>query len=141
MSATLSGVDLSSAMIEKARERGVYDRLEVGELVEFLRKSPHSFDLIVATDVMIYVGELLPTFEAAMVALRPGGMLAFSAEAAKGDRFELVQRTRRYAHSKPYLQRMAEIFGLEERHFSQIVIRKELGQPVNGYLVVLRKPG
>ena len=38
--------------------------------------------------------------------LRPDGLLAFSVEAAGGDRYHL-QPTRRYAHSRPYLEHLA----------------------------------
>ncbi len=68
MARSLTGVDLSSAMIAKAAERGVYDRLAVGDMIEFLRSSPMGFDLLVSTDVLIYVGDLSPTFEAAVMA-------------------------------------------------------------------------
>ena len=79
------GVDLSPAMIEKARARGVYDRLEAGDLVEAMKKAPRSFDLLVAADVFIYVGDLAPTFEAAArqpPPRRPAGLLASRPAAA-----------------------------------------------------------
>jgi predicted TPR repeat methyltransferase len=82
----------------------------------------------------------MPTFEAAASALRPGGMLAFTVEAGTGDRYELEQKTRRYLHSKPYLQRLASMFGFEEEHFAEVVLRMNAGQPVNGFLVLLRLP-
>jgi predicted TPR repeat methyltransferase len=138
MAKVLAGVDLSAGMIEKARARGVYDRLEACDMVEALRKSPHGYDLLVCADVLIYLGDLSPTFEAALAALRPGGMFAFSVEASRGERYELVQRSRRFAHSKTYLQHLAGIYGFEEKHFAEIVVRKEMDQPVAGYLVILR---
>jgi predicted TPR repeat methyltransferase len=140
ISRTLTGVDLSSAMIEKARERGLYDRLEVGDLVESLRSTPAAYDLLVCADVLIYLGEAAPFFEAAAFALRPGGLLAFSVEACPGDRYELVPRSRRFTHSKPYIQRLAAIYGFTEKVFQTTVVRKELDQPVNGHLVVLSAP-
>ena len=36
----LTGVDLSAAMIAKARERGIYDRLAVGDAAAMLRREP-----------------------------------------------------------------------------------------------------
>src|SRR5256885_7102352 len=39
MASTLCGVDLSPAMIEKCKARGVYDRLELCELVQALRQT------------------------------------------------------------------------------------------------------
>jgi predicted TPR repeat methyltransferase len=137
MAATLHGVDLSPAMIEKARARGVYDELVVGDLVEALKARPRAFDLLTAADVMIYLGDLAPVMEAAATALRPGGLLAFSVEAGGGDRYYLQQPIRRYAHSKPYLEHVARIFGFEQRSFGPVMIRYEKKEPVAGYLVVL----
>jgi predicted TPR repeat methyltransferase len=141
LAAHLCGVDLSAAMIDKATALQVYDHLEVGELLDTLRKVPKSFDLLIAADVLIYTGDLGPTFEAAAGALRPGGLLAFSVEAGGGERYHLHQKTLRFTHAKSYLQRLAQIHGFAEESFDPIVIRVEGGQPVCGYLIVLRWPG
>ena len=138
MAKTLAGVDLSPAMLEQARQRNVYDRLEVGGLVEKMLEAPRQYDLLSAADVLIYLGDLAPTFEAAAGALHPGGLFVFTVEAGNCDRFQLDCESRRYAHSKPYLLHLARIFGFEPVHLSQIAIRKEREQPVEGHLVALR---
>lgn len=137
---TLAGVDLSPAMIEKTRERGIYDQLEVGELVASLRKASHAYDLLVAADVLIYIGDLSPVFEAARAALRPGGWFVYSVEAGGGDRY-LLQKNLRFLHAKSYLQRLGAMYGFEEKSFTTITVRAEADQPVPGYLVVLELPG
>ena len=134
---SLVGVDLAPAMIEKSRSRGVYDYLENLDLVEFLCKTDRQFDLLVAADVLIYVGDLLPAFQVAPRVLRPGGGLIFSVEAAGGDRFQL-QPTHRFAHSRPYLERVASICGFKLELCNSIIIREEAGKPVQGFLAVMR---
>ncbi|HWE03707.1 MAG TPA: tetratricopeptide repeat protein [Tepidisphaeraceae bacterium] len=141
MANTLAGVDLSAGMIEKARARGVYDRLELGNLIELLRQKPRGYDLLSAADVLIYLGDLSTTFEAAAQALRPGGLFVFSVEAFDGNRYELAKNSRRYKHSKPYLEHIASIYGFEETRFTAITLRKESTQPVPGYLIALRLQG
>lgn len=136
--AMLAGVDLAPGMIAKATERGVYDRLEVGELVETMRKNPRSYDLLVAADVLIYIGDLGPAFEAAAGALRPGGLFAFSVEAGVGERYLLNKKTRRFTHAKGHLQHLAAIHGFSEECFRDIIGRYEKEQPVASYLVILR---
>jgi predicted TPR repeat methyltransferase len=135
----LHGVDLSAAMIEKSRERGVYDELTCGDMLDVLRdrSDRERYDLIAAADVFIYIGDLTPVFEAAADALRPGGLLAFSVEAGGGDRYHL-QATRRYAHSRPYLEHLARIFGFSIERFDTIAVRTEAGKPLPGYLVMMR---
>jgi len=140
MAATLAGVDLSAGMIEKARERGVYDILETGELVAMLRQTPpESFDLLTAADVLIYIGDLSPAMEAAYRALRPGGMLVFSVEAGEAERFHLQRKTLRYTHSAAYLRHVATIHGFAVESLEKVVARMENAQGVESYLVVLRK--
>ena len=61
----LTGVDLAPAMIERARKRGVYDALIVGEATAALMRQPlAAFDLIVAADSLVYVGDLATIFSA-----------------------------------------------------------------------------
>src|SRR5205823_1798095 len=55
LAATLTGVDLSPGMIDKARRRGVYDRLDLEDLVTALRRAPGAVDLLLAADVLVYV--------------------------------------------------------------------------------------
>jgi predicted TPR repeat methyltransferase len=138
--ASLVGVDLSAGMVEKARERGVYDHLHVGDLVEFLQHSPARFDLLHAADVLLYLGDLQPTFEAAVACLRPGGYFAFTVEATGGNRFELLTKTRRYRHSQAYLQKLADMFGFDQLRLDTVTLRLESQQPVQGYLAILRLP-
>jgi predicted TPR repeat methyltransferase len=141
----LHGVDLSAAMIEKSRARGVYDELTCGDMLNVLRDCappgrPPRYDLIAAADVLIYTGDLVPLFEAAADALRPGGLLAFSVEAGGGDRYHL-QETRRYAHSRPYLEHLARILGFTVERLESITVRMEAARPVPGYLVLMRASG
>ena len=136
----VTGVDLSPAMVEKARERGAYDRLEAKDILDALRGSPQRWDLLVAADVLMYLGDLAPVFEAAVAALRPGGRFAFTVEAGEGDRYQLGKQTHRFAHSKPYVDHLSRIFGFETETLEEITVRKEAGQPVRGLLAMLRLP-
>jgi predicted TPR repeat methyltransferase len=49
----LTGVDLSAAMLARAKEKSVYDALVEGELTEYLRDSREAFDLIVSADTLV----------------------------------------------------------------------------------------
>lgn len=140
ISRRLVGVDLSPAMIDKARERNIYDRLEVGDLLDWLGRDPGQWDLLVTTDVLIYVGDLAPIFEAAVAALRPDGLFAFSVEAGTGDRFQFNKNIQRFTHSAAYLHHLAKIFGFVEARFEEITLRKEASRDVPGMLMVLRLP-
>jgi len=55
----LVGVDLSAKMLAKARDRNLYRRLEQQDLLSMMKHEPaSSYDLIVAADVFVYLGNL-----------------------------------------------------------------------------------
>lgn len=135
----LHGIDLSSRMIEKARERNLYDALDVGDITASLRSKTAAWDLAIAADVFVYLGDLRDVFTACAAALKPGGMLAFSVEASdEGDAFVLRQ-TGRYAHSRRYIHSLATAAGLSEVGYRAAVLRRESGQDVQGHLYLLRR--
>lgn len=138
----LVGVDLSSRMLALAKQRGVYDELHEGELTAFIASRPAAFDIIVMADVLCYFGRLEPALRAAHDALLSGGLLCFSVESltevAPGESFKLRQHGR-YAHARPYLERVMTEAGFEPPGIDTVVLRQELGQPVNGYLVSGRR--
>lgn len=135
----LVGIDLSPKMIDKARERAIYDELVVGDLLDYLAKlESNSFDLATSADVFVYIGNLAPIFEHCQRFLRPHGLLAFSVEALSDESrdFELTV-TGRYRQSRAYIGKLSQRFGFSEVRFAPICVRKEEGQSVNGYLYLL----
>jgi predicted TPR repeat methyltransferase len=137
---TLSGVDLSPQMVEIAQQTGMYDRVAVGDVTEGLRACrASSLDLIVAGDVLIYVGALEALFAAAAAALRPGGRLAFTVEAQDEPGYAL-RRTHRYTHSLAYVESTASATGLAKVDAQHVTLRINERQPVLGWAVLLGKP-
>jgi predicted TPR repeat methyltransferase len=136
----LVGVDLSPKMIEKSRERGIYDELLVSDVIETLSAPGVSYDLIVAADVFIYVGDLSAVFDACKTALRPKGLFAFSLEATEESEPFVLLPSARYAHSTGYIRGLSEVNGLKELRCEQIPIRREADAYINGHLFVLTRP-
>jgi predicted TPR repeat methyltransferase len=134
---TLTGVDISSKMIKVARQRQIYDHLACGELIEFLRTQPKAFDLAVAADVFVYIGDLSGVFKGVRAALRDGGFFGFSVEAGEQEDF-MLRATRRYAHSTAYLRRLADDHGFVLETIESHVIRQQDGVDVVGNLAMLR---
>jgi predicted TPR repeat methyltransferase len=135
----LKGVDLSPGMLAKARERNTYDELAEQDLIVGLGTASDAHDLVLAADVFVYVGELRQVFEATARALRPGGLFAFSLEAEEGCDDFVLRPTGRYAHSIDYARTLADDTGLQEMRLEKTVLRKDKGQPIEGYVVVLQK--
>ena len=133
---TLTGVDISEGMLERARQREVYDLLIREELTKFLHARRASFDLLIAADVFIYVGDLEAIFEGARRALRQGGQFAFSVETHEGAGF-VLRPSRRYAHALSYLRECAAKHQLVENRVQPIALRHEFGHVIAGMIVVL----
>lgn len=139
LAARLDGVDLSPAMIEKARARAIYDHLTVTDLETALSMPGIEYDLILAADTLVYLGDLKPVFDAAPARLAADGYVLFTVEKADGDGFELGPK-RRWRHSEAYLRRLAESSGLAVVGLLAAAPRNEANQPVEGFAVALTRP-
>ncbi len=138
----LTGVDLSARMVERARARGGYDELVVGELTDFLRARKEVYDLIVSADTLVYFGDLDTVCSAAGDALCPGGWFVFTVERSPSPvevpGFNL-EPSGRYSHAEPYVRRVLAQAGMAVERLDEVVLRLEAGQPVAGLLVACRK--
>jgi predicted TPR repeat methyltransferase len=130
------GVDLSPNMLAVARKREIYDELVCSDLAQFMAGKDGQYDLIICTDVFIYVGALEKVFESARQTLRPGGLFAFSLERSE-DQDMVLRPSRRYAHSLRYIGGLASAHGFETISVEPSVIRQEGGIDLDGFLVVL----
>jgi predicted TPR repeat methyltransferase len=134
---TLLGVDLSPEMLERARRRGLYDRLEAAELTAFLAGHPAAFDLIVAADVLCYFGALAPVLAAAAAALRPDGRLLFTVEHDPDPAAApfTLQANGRYRHAAATVRTALAAAGLAPGAITAVTLRRENGREVPGLLV------
>lgn len=130
------GVDLSPKMVEAAAAKKVYDELVVAEIVTFLEQNQEPFDLIVAADVLIYVGELDRIFATLARGLARNGRILFSTEQMAGQGYQLRQ-SGRYAHSFSYILAMAARHGFRVLSTQSANIRKEKGRWIAGDLYLL----
>ncbi len=139
----LEGVDLSAAMVARAREAGIYDALQHLDATQYLLSTGRRYDVILAADVFNYVGDLAQIFAAASRALNPAGRLCFTverAEAGTGQAEMQLLPTLRYAHSETYVRRMAAAHGLLVSDLFSAPIREDRGLPLQGLIVFLSKP-
>jgi predicted TPR repeat methyltransferase len=136
---TLVGIDLSAPMLAKARARGIYDRLIQSDLLPALADARESFDLVLAGDVLAYLGDLAPLFTAVRQALRPGGRFAFTVELAEGTGYR-VQPTIRFTHSRAYIQELATRTQMREISIQDTILRLEQKQEVAALVIVLGAP-
>ncbi len=135
----IDGVDVAPAMVERARSRGLYRDLAAGEMVAVLQgKSAARYDLILAADVLVYVGDCAPLFMAVAGGLRPGGLFAFTTQSCEGDGYRIGEDLR-FHQSPSYIRRMAAETGLNVQVMADCVVRLDRGQPCAGHGFVLGK--
>jgi len=133
----LGGVDLSTAMVRQAVAKGIYDHLESGEMGAALKATAQPFDLVLAADVLVYVGDLVPLLTAVRGKLTPGGLFAFTVQRGDGEGYSLG-REQRYSHSRAYLEISARTAGFEIALIEDAVTRQEAGKDVPGLVALLR---
>lgn len=136
----LVGVDLSAAMVAETEAKAIYDGVEQGELLEFLRREGRVADIVTAADVFIYCASLPPILSAVSAVLRPGGIFAFSVERHDGEEAQMLQGSLRFAHNDQAVRRALLEGGLEVLTVSEETIRMDRGEPVTGLLFVAHKP-
>jgi predicted TPR repeat methyltransferase len=138
----LIGVDLSAAMVAQARHKGLYDRLAVGDIGEFLAgeaEQSAGHHLVVAADVFVYLADLGPVIAGVVRVLAPGGMFAFTVETHAGEGVVLGEKLR-YAHGAEYVREAVASAGLTLLRLDEASTRTEKGTPVPGLLAIASKP-
>ncbi|MEZ4437523.1 MAG: tetratricopeptide repeat protein [Polyangiaceae bacterium] len=140
----LVGVDLSPAMVARARERAIYDRLVVASLEDYLGGDDVAgapFDLVCAADVLVYCGALDALVGGVARASKMGGLWLFSVEAHAGPGDYQLRPSGRYAHARGYLQRLLEGAGMTPLAIEEASLRLSGGEPVEGELHLWRRGG
>jgi predicted TPR repeat methyltransferase len=142
----LFGIDLSSAMVDLAAKREVYDALVVAELTEYLEANPDAFDLIVSADTLVYFGALEELIAAAARSLREAGILVFTVErlreSSRCDQRRVdffLNPHGRYSHAEEYLRRCLAGAAFELVNLRPDTLRFENDLPVEGFVLTARK--
>ncbi len=134
----LEGFDISAEMLRMAKSKDIYDRLEKADLQDFDYAGPKA-GLVTAADVFMYVGALDGVVKTIAALLAPGGLFAFSVEKLADGRDFALQPSRRYAHSRVYVEAMLAANGLSVLSLEEKTIRQDRNEPVLGLIVVARR--
>jgi predicted TPR repeat methyltransferase len=138
-------------MLEKARQKNIYDQIYLGDLVSFMESHPNMYDAITCAATLIHFGDLLPVFDAAAVSLRDDGLFVFTLflnNNESNDNEVVVAQEGNlagsgcFAHGSNHVRRLAESAGfmidvleseIHEYHGPQKTI------PIMGLIVALRR--
>jgi predicted TPR repeat methyltransferase len=131
------GVDISPNMIQQSEKKKIYNDLMIGDLSDVF-SSQADMDVVIAGDVFTYIGDLSDIFQKTYQVLKIGGFFAFTIEKTN-DADYILQKTIRYAHCKKYIEQLSVQNNFTISRLANITLRRQHGQPVEGYLIILRK--
>ncbi|PWW04504.1 putative TPR repeat methyltransferase [Hoeflea marina] len=139
-----TGIDLAEKMVEIAHEKGLYDTLFVADAVDYLDDNEDDpYDMIAATDVLPYLGQLEPLFAGVARNAVKGALFAFSSETLPEQMFAgadyMVGAFQRFAHTPAYVRRELDAAGFDCLEAGDITVRHEQGLPIYGHLFIARK--
>ena len=136
ISNNLTGIDISANMLSKARNLGFYDSLIVGDIVEVLSSTEEKYDLFVALDVLIYIGEVESIFNEVKNCCNKNALFIFSIEVQQGDEYSLLKSSR-YAHSENYiLNIVSDMFKIVDSQ--EVRLRKEGDVWIDGKIYIMQ---
>ena len=136
ISNNLTGIDISSNMVAKTRELGVYDHLFVGDIVDILGSSKEKYDLFIALDLFIYIGELTKMFKTVRQCCNKNALFIFSIETQEEDGYCLL-KSARYAHSDDYILNSASD-GFKVIDSQEVNLRKEKEGWIDGKIFIVQ---
>ena len=134
----LDGFDLSPLMVAETRRKNIYDAVAVADLIDVPPDDAPRYGLAVAADVLCYVGDLAPAFDAIRARLIERGHLAFTVEAGDGAPYALGP-AQRFRHDPTAVERWLTAAGFERLACERAVLRRERREPVDGLVVVARR--
>jgi predicted TPR repeat methyltransferase len=139
----LIGVDISEKMLEKAKALMTYESLIKMDITDYLAQIDlNPFDLIIASDVLVYYGDLKTLFSLIRKNLNSNGSFSFTTELLKQTTEEPsyhLQSTGRFAHSEQYIRSIAIECDLNIAYHETISLREQKGDPVPGQLFILQR--
>ena len=136
----IDGIDLSQGMLVRAAELELYRRLVRADVIEFLRTADTKYDLVIAGDVFIYIGDLAPVFEGVRRVIEPGGIFCFSTERADDVHQYELRASARFAQSERFVRRLAAEHGFEVIALESGHLRNEKQQSIEGLFAYLKAP-
>jgi predicted TPR repeat methyltransferase/lipoprotein NlpI len=131
----LVGVDLSAKMIDKAREKDIYNKLIQGNITDVQEAS---FDAIILADVMPYIGDPNELFHWAASQLTANGLLCLSFEDSEEPKWHL-QKTARFCHNSDDISDLLVKNHFEIQEILPCKLRKQLGKSLSGKIIAATK--
>jgi predicted TPR repeat methyltransferase len=137
----LVGQDLSFEMLRVAYNLGAYDCLVQANINHSLPGLAQDyFELILAAEVLGYVGELAPLFANIKHTLKTNGTFIFSIETNNGNHNAqnyTLEHSGRFTHQLKYIEHLAQKNNFIIRHSEATILRKSEHSTIFGHIFIL----
>jgi len=134
----IQGVDISKKMLEIARSKNIYDMLFCEEILSFIENTIVSYDIVAASNTVMYFGNLVDLLKPLTTILKKGGLFVFDYELFVGDGFDL-HTGGRYSHSPEYVKKSLLNNGFFIKSSNEFIMREQAGKPVSANLLVAER--
>jgi|GEM_PF-2478104 len=133
----LVGIDISDKMLELTKAKGRYKELIQAD-VQSLEPIDQHFQLIIASDIIPYLGDLNNFFNFCNKQLDHGGHLCFSYESLNPDldvKFQL-EKTLRFKHAHEYIAEMLTNNNFKLVTIENAILRTNHKEPIYGEIIL-----
>jgi len=138
LASCLDGVDLSPHMLKIATAKKLYDNLHCKEILDFLQENDSSYDLITASGVIIFFGQLEKLHQLISDQLRQNGIFIYTTYVSKESDID-IRSNLHFSHSEKYLRKCAEQASLKIEMLQEVIHEYDYGEAQKGFIVTLRK--
>jgi predicted TPR repeat methyltransferase len=141
----LIGVDASLPMLERARAKGLYQHLQQGDLIAFLKEQTETCDAVTCAATLIHFGDLRPAFEAVASSLRDRGLFVLTLFPNENEDDVAINASDGWVqggcfkHGRNYVRRVAEATGFLVETIETGIHEYSKDKPVMGLVVALRR--
>lgn len=120
------GVDISSHMLAQADAKKVYYQLAKNDIISYLKTSKIKFDIVVASDVFTYFGELNEMFNLVFSHLKNDGIFIFTvSKNTYNHKSYFLTPASRFVHQISYIKKMLLKNGFYLQDVQEKILRKE----------------
>lgn len=136
----LCGIDISEKMLDVAQRKKIYNKLQQADIETCLPEKRAFFDLIVAADVLTYIGDLNKVINNFSRLLQINGYLMFTVSKNYVDETDYyLHNSGRFLHHKNYVEQLLDKHNFTLEKICEHFLRNEGDNQVMGYLIVARK--
>jgi predicted TPR repeat methyltransferase len=132
----LIGVDVSSGMLAKAKEKNIYDQLIQDEIIPFLHRDTKLYNLFILADVLVYLGALEQLFANIQQRAHKQAIICLSLEKSSTTATYALNSSGRFAHNSEYVMDTGRQAGFTLHKQKLHPLRKEHGEWLPGELLV-----